>query len=504
MPQIHKNFEVHDHLHFEMKLDYWLDSHDRNDYQVDSYLFLPNSLDLNPHTYPRQAFYEDIKNYVRLKTPELTLAKVPSLAEGAPGRLLSDGLDRFKNAPQDRDARQDLEYHLKMYVSIAVRALKNGRAGCFADLQQRQTGPVIEFLGETDGVLGLIRKLMREIPSGAPGTQAHRVKTVMTSADEYLSSEVHQTLLRLLSLVQEQGGVDKELIGQLLATVRELAGYRLQQGYPTLEADPAQQDETVLFRRGIFKKFFRSPLFLSQHRQREGRLAGQVAMGLAAGLSMIFATLIAFLAQRHFGSYTMPLFVALVVGYIFKDRIKELTKVYLEKWLRTRVADTKTHFFDQEGHCLGVCRESVRYTDPGQLPPAILTLRDRNHLTEIANFWHAEKIIHYRKEVSLFGKDLQRANPGYDTAAVNDIIRYNVHRLLRNMDEPEKELLALGDEGVVRSIVGGRIYKVNLVVQLSKGPQQQFLRFRLILDRDGIRRMEMVAPPEKDQGAGSG
>ncbi len=489
MPQIHKNFEVHDKYQFEVKLDYWLKSSSRDDYQVDLFLFLPNSLGLNQQSYPPEAFYDDIKNHVRLKTPELSLTQAASDKEGRPGRLLNDSLTKYLASDGDPELSLVVEYHCKLYVSIAVRALHNRSAACLSDLDQGSFKSTRESIREIEASLEMIRDACTRLSQSDSDERAHRLATVLSSADEYLTFESSQILLKLLT---GTGSRDRSLKNDLLEAIKNQSQHRSNKGYPELVLDSDGHDETVLFRRSIFKKFFRSPLFLSQSRQIEGRMASQVAMGLAAGLSMIFATLIAFLAQRHFGNFTLPLFVALVVGYIFKDRIKELTKIYLEKWLSRHVSDSKTHFFDQDGRRMGVCRETVRFRSPRQVPPEILTLRNKDHLTEIANFWHAEQIIHYRKNVSLFRSPLGQANPGYKTTAVNDIIRYNVRRLLWNMDEPEKELLALDDSQTVGKVAGARVYKVNLLLRLGGKKEEQLLRFRLILDRDGIRRMEKV------------
>lgn len=489
MPPIHKDFEIHDSFHFEVKLDYWLKLNRQDKYQVDLFLFLPNSLGLNTHSYPRSAFYDDIKNYVRLKTPELPLNKIASLDEGRPAHLLTESVAVFKNSSPTEESCRAVEYHTKMYVSITTRELHNRCVSCLDEIAHGNARSSQILLEEITPVVNLLRTLSAEIPEKCESPEANRLPTVMSSADEYLTSEITQVFLKLLQATQPQ---QNDLHNALLGAIKQQSDYAAQKGFTQLDADTSGQDEAVLFRRSIFKKFFRSPLFLTQRRQSDGRLASQVAMGIAAGLSMVFATLIAFLAQQKFGNFTLPLFVALVVGYVFKDRIKELTKIYLEKWLSRRVSDSKTSFFDQEGNRMGVCREMVRFVSADQVPVEILTLRNKDHLTEIANFWQSEKIIQYRKNVTLFRKPLQRANPGYETTAVNDIIRYNVRRLLLNMDEPEKELLAIQSDGTVVPVAGARVYKINLLLRLTGQNDEQFSRFRLILDRDGIRRMEKV------------
>ncbi len=507
MTTIQKNFEVHDKFQFEMKLHYLLDHGLRDDYQVDMYLFLPNSLDLNNQSYPQESFYDDIKNHVRLKTPEFSLEQIASTQKKLPGQMLLDSVTDLKTNTS-RQQRRLVEYHVKMVVSISLRAMHNEKELCLQDLKKCHFASSHELIVGIEKILGLIREIGPQIPadknlrpqSNSENNQVnnppYRLTTTVSSADEYLTSEATQILLKLLSAANTTATTPgpglKDLREALLAAITKHANYRTQHGFPGILDQDQDHDETFLFRRGIFKKFFRSPLFLKQERTPEGQWAGQVAMGFAAGLSMIFATLIAFLAQQHFGNFTLPLFVALVVGYIFKDRIKELTKVYLDQWLSTRISDAKTNFYDQDKRRMGLCRETVRYVKGSQVPRNILELRNKDHLTEVANFWHAEQIIHYRKQVSLYRRQLDKTNSGYKTIAVNDIIRYNVGKLLRNMDEPEKELMTLGADGAVMPVIGSRIYKINLVLKLSGGAKEQFVRFRLILDRDGIRRLEEV------------
>jgi len=505
MPAIHENFEVHDHFQFELKLEYWLAQSRRDNYQVDMYLFLPIALGLDHHSYPRDAFYDDVKNHVRLKTPELPLDRIAALDTGCPGNLLNkavtDLLEQRRKTPAaaDTDSAQTVEYHAKMYVSIAVRALQNRADTCRDELARGITSSTWTLSGEIDRILSLLQamadKVAREPTTDQP---IDRLTTIMTSADEYLTSVANQALLGILAAINSGGAAsvdpaDREALRTaLLIAVRQQSHYRAERGFPALDPDSTDQDETVLFRLGVFKKFFRSALFITQHRQTDGRLISQITMGLAAGLAMAFATVVAFLAQRHFGNFTMPLFAALVVGYVFKDRIKELTRVYLDKRLSRSLYDSKTHFFNTDGYRMGICRELVRFNTADEIPADVRRLRNKDHLTEIANFWQAEKIIHYRKHVSLFRAPLRQTNPGYETTAVNDIIRYNVHRLLRNMDEPEKGLLCLREDDSVGTVTGARIYKVSLVLRLKGRTGEQLVRFRLILDRNGIRRLETV------------
>src|SRR5512133_1011703 len=63
----------HDRYQVELKLDYELGKGENTHYCISTYIFIPNSLGINPESYPKSEFYRDVKNYIRIKTPELSL-----------------------------------------------------------------------------------------------------------------------------------------------------------------------------------------------------------------------------------------------------------------------------------------------------------------------------------------------------------------------------------------------------------------------------------------------
>ena len=89
------------------------------------------------------------------------------------------------------------------------------------------------------------------------------------------------------------------------------------------------------------KKYVSSILHLSTDAQREGTGVEQFLMAIAAGISMIFATIVAFYFQRIYGNFTFPVFVALVIGYMFKDRIKEAGRALFSDKLHNFIYDRR-------------------------------------------------------------------------------------------------------------------------------------------------------------------
>ncbi len=83
--------------------------------------------------------------------------------------------------------------------------------------------------------------------------------------------------------------------------------YKKEQGFPTVSLESPDNNRSLVFRRGVLKKFVESDLFLTARKKKDGVLVEQVYLSIAAGISMIFATAVAFSFQRTFGNLTVPL-----------------------------------------------------------------------------------------------------------------------------------------------------------------------------------------------------
>jgi hypothetical protein len=111
-------------------------------------------------------------------------------------------------------------------------------------------------------------------------------------------------------------------------------------------------------------------------RAARGRRWEQVLFAGAAGVSMIFATLVAFYAQAAYGEFTLPVFVALVVGYMFKDRIKESGRTFSSRLLNRHLYDYRTEIETQDGRRqLGNVREKATYLPMSNVPAAVMAAR---------------------------------------------------------------------------------------------------------------------------------
>jgi hypothetical protein len=77
---------------------------------------------------------------------------------------------------------------------------------------------------------------------------------------------------------------------------------------------------------------------------------------------------------------------------------------------------------------------------------------------------------------------------------LNDIIRYDIHRYLRKMDDPVEDQWLLR-EGKLELVQSQKVYHINVVSQYSLAGfqnEKMYRRMRLVLNRLGIKRIEHI------------
>ncbi len=258
--------------------------------------------------------------------------------------------------------------------------------------------------------------------------------------DEYISLVVEDHTYHLIDgLSTPESCLSPKRKRQLLALIDNEVQYRRRREYASIPKEQ-EDNEKLVFRRSVLKKYMASILFLDTKVEKEGSLLGHSLFGLAAAVAMIFATAVAFISQSIYGSLTLPVFLALVVSYIFKDRIKEILRFYFSRKMTRFIFDHKTHIRDAARNVVGICKESIEFIEERKTPPEIREQRNRDHITEIENGWVGERTLLYRKRIRLFPEPIRRIFSKHVVASVNDIMRFNVQEFLRKMDDPKKKL----------------------------------------------------------------
>jgi len=134
-----------------------------------------------------------------------------------------------------------------------------------------------------------------------------------------------------------------------------------------------------------------------------------------------------------------------------------------------------------------------------RVPEEVMALRFRDDFITASQGELSETVLRYQKQVVLDVDLLPRTERG--VSGITDIIRLNVERFLRDMDEPEYalEYVDLEDFSVGR-VRGAKSYQVDLAFRFfvqEAGQERVSLQLvRLVMDRNGIKRMLRLYPEQ--------
>lgn len=447
--------DVHDRYTVEFKLGFVAGQKSEGDFSLRMWIFVPASLDLTPASFTKTEFYRCVKSNIRLITPHFDASDIVG-GKGSP-------LYFVKNA-----SAQERDHEMRFFCAIVKSALRSRRN---------------EALAASAGELpGVAQRMACDCSRILDEFFALEDSTCRRYCGEFLCNTMSEYLFDVLRL--RGGDADIEALLRRIGRIREEYGFAA-----VSESDP-ESNRRYILRRGVVKKYVESLLYLRVPRKRDGVLAEQVYYSLAAGLAMIFATIVAWAFQRTFGNLTWPLFIALIISYMMKDRIKELMRFRFAHRKSNRYFDNKAHI-SFHGTRIGKLREAMDFIPQDKVPAEVLELRDREHLFEAENDFRDENIILYRKKVGL---DLQKLSEKstYAFEGINDIVRLQVRPFLRKMDDPQIICNVLSPAGVIVDVPCDKDYPVNIILQYSSASQTEYKRFRLNINRDGIRSIDTV------------
>lgn len=500
---IQQSVKHHDQYQIEIKLDYELHADQKTRYQIATYFFVPQSLGITPQTYGRQPFYQDVQSHIRLKTPSLNLREFTEGNRSPLGKI--EQLVHQSGWLSDADSHDHIVTQMKLLSAMLKSALREHFSLIERRVAEVQATPhgkahllvhtlVDEFLAETGHITQRFRALLADF--NLPNVP-HAVFTAYTFTDESLSILIEESAVEMVQVVDEyMKKTNQENYKMALSevTARETK-YRKMRGYRSILVE-GSDNETYLYRASILKKYASSVLFLNTDVQPDGRYWEQFILSLAAGLAMIFATAVAFYFQYEYGNFTLPFFLALVIGYMFKDRIKEISRIIFSRRLEKYLFDRRITIRTQDGrHRLGVLREKVRFIQESEVPLSVMRARSRDQITDLSNEGRGENIICYTKEIELQIKDQEAVLPGFpEITGINDIMRFDVRHFLNKMAEPVQERFIIRD-GELVSLLCQKVYHVNVIARyktVQPGINKENRHLRLVLNQHGIRRLEQV------------
>lgn len=479
--------KIHDQYSLELKVGYTARQElPKSDFVMNTWIFIPDSLDINRRTYPKESFYRDMRSNMRLITPAFQLEEL-SKTDNQPFRLLKTACQKALSTTGEKELN-DFESQSKMYSSIYKSTIRNAYSSiCQETVSHMCLQQCRLLIDDTKRILNQFRSLL----SVLNGNKNSAIKEIYQCADEFISNVTEQQLFLLSEHLKTRKPdvfemVRKELFQLLDAELR----YKKTKSYQFTKSDNEESNRMFVHNAGLLKKYAESNLYLRAKKRHNAFFIEQVAFMLAAGISMTFATVIAFSFQQTFGNFTLPLFIALVVSYMFKDRIKELVRYYFANKMGSKFFDYKITMSIHD-HSLGWCKEGFDYITANKLPPYVKEKRDRTSLLETRRGID-EQIMVYRKKMHLNRRGINRINQ-YPLMGVNDIIRINLFEYMKKMDNPKVPVFVNRGDEEYELVKANKIYYINYIIQCRyQGVTTDYYRYRVTVDRKGIQQIDKI------------
>lgn len=451
-----------------------------SEFMINTWIFVPSSLDINRGTYHKKEFYKDVKTNLRLITPIYSLREI--LTEGrGPFPRLQRAIDSLQNNPESESLTDHYSYQIKMLMCIIKSALRREANDICTSEQPPQIPDAVEELVKN---IRCIKEQYRALKNQLNNESiTAEQKQVFLFGDEFLGNIIEQHSFEIMRRLKKSS-VFTTIKPTLYQLIQEEVEYKKTKGFMTLNGRDADRNSMVILQRNILKKFVESDLFLHVNFKKDGAIAKQVYYGIAAAVAMIFATVISFIATQRYGNFTTDLFIILVVSYVFKDRIKDVMRYYFTSSMSKKYFDNKLKLSIRNRE-IGFIKESFDFVEEEKLPSEIRSLRNRAPLVEAENKVYGENIIRYRKWVSLSPKEIEKYKE-YHLSGINDITRFNLMQYIQKMDDPTIPLYDLNEFEGYETFEGVKVYSLYFILNCVSETNEYYKKYRILFNRTGI------------------
>ena len=466
--------KIHDKFSIEFKVGFAGSENDKlNNFSVNTWIFVPYSLDINRSTYSKEQFYRDVKSNIRLITPKFSLAEM-AIPDSKPVHFLQAACQRFHFQPSEENKTECL-FQFRIFAAIFKSAL---REACTAILSSTiQT----ELHTHCRQLIQNLEKIFEQFRHCNIPTEKE-IHHVFTYSDEYISHLADVQLSKIIYFLSDFPDDEHRAASIILTNfLLQERAYKTEQGYSHISEPNAADNDQLVYRHGLLKKNIESALYLRVDTAPDSNAAQEISFSAAAGIAMVISTLIALPFQKYLGNYPILIFIILVFAYIFKDRLKDFVRYRFAHKLKSKYYDNKTiiHFKDTR---IGWIKEGMDFIDDSKTPKDVMAIRHRDH---IESGIMGERTILYRKQVHI-ENDKLRDHYQYDFSGINDILRLHIQQFTQKMDNPTIQINTVNAAGDLQQFEAQRLYYFYIVQQYVHNEQSEYRGFKITATRNGI------------------
>lgn len=476
-----------DRLQFELVSEFEIDpSNPLSTLTQEFYIFIPNSLQINSHSYPKEQFWIDETNLIRYKTPTLNFAQLINTVQ------TNSPLFRIENLKPyllQKETLVTIMDELKLFANIFRNDLRREtKAIVDAIHEKKPDSEILEWINKFCGDIQSVRNKYLEIQADLKEKSADPLfKINVNHIDEFISLSIDFFLTGLADYWSK----DQQ---ELYALIQQEIEHREKNHLvPKKIKGSEEKNESVLYRLGVLDKFILEALLLNNYRQSWTEKHGDIVGAIAAGIAMTVYMILFVWKAQQIAITSTPFIIFAVVFYMLKDRIKEgLKKLYYGQAFRW-FPDYATKITNQKERLVGKITESFLFIDENDLPPGFLAIRNFDFHEELQSIKRQENIIRYKKEVSVY------QNPETERSRrreLNIIFRLNINRFLEKANDALQPVLSLDPvSGKIVEKLLPKVYHLNMIIKdtftdIEGKKIVDIKKFRVVVDKNGIKRVE--------------
>jgi len=458
---------MRDRTSFEMILDYPIASESslENEFSASLFFFPPASLSTTASWHQRDRFYQHLKNNFRWHTPEES-----TVTFKFPNTLNYLGLN--EKIEEKQLLIEDVIGENKLFANRLIRKLKSNEI----DTQTK----CVRF----KKLLYQYREEVIEKVSDDKTIHDQVIKHILW-CDEYLSYYFKNFILKNSMEEDQQWRDFLESENNYVSKYKE---YKVTSSF--------QDRRRFLQRASMLKKFINEILYLDLKLIKKTSYKKNIAAASAAGL----AAAVNFFAQystvygdvgRDSNLKILILLILAVTIYVFKDRVKDITKEYFNNRMLSLEPDYSYDIQSKKmpglpSVSLGTICENLDYCKRSDLPDEVYYVWKKARARATGSLLGHGEVMKYEKRVNL---NQHTFNYGKNWS-VKDVMRFDLKDFYSVLEEFQGHLNVYDeDEGKVE-LESEKSYSLDIIVKLereSKGSKEVFYQtYRLFLEREGL------------------
>lgn len=452
-------------------------------YIQEFYFFIPNDLQINPDTYLKEDFYQDLTNLIRYKTPHFTFKELnDSNNKNSPFYQLNHFAENGSDTKQ-------IQTELKLLGNIFRSTLRTEVQKILSspNLSEPHIHHLCHYIRQFEQVLK--NTIMKYDFEKTPD-----LKLTFNYLDEFIGNSIEYYLTGLLDQIHQHyapvpESVENDLCEMIEESVQQEKSHRTSIKYTK------ERNEEILYRVGLLKKYFMDTLLLHVDKKSIQQLYGALISSFSAAIAM-FVYLLLFIWQgQWFVINSEPFIIITVVAYVLKDRLKDSLKSLSYRRALTYFYDYTTKIRTPQKDVIGELKELVTYVDEEHIPSDINTIRNKGFHLMLKSFKRPEQVIYFKRTVKLYSKE-NKTNPRLQS--INISLHYNLQDFLEKASDPYHTYVTF--DVSTRSLLKlhlPKVYHLNVIMKnrftdFDNKEVKELKKFRLILDKNGIKNIELV------------